>query len=369
MRHSKGECHQSYLDAMRKTRIRRRRSMQIMNASTLFCGLDVHRNGLSYAAIVDQMGKLIKSTTVPDDSLLVFLERYHPAKVAMEASTAITPIYRELTKHGYDVFVSHPTKTMLIAESRIKTDRVDARALAELLRLDALPSSYMPDEEISSLREMVRRRAYLVRERTKFRVKIRDCLVYNGIKRKDGSEGSSKGLFTIDGVNWLQSLNLEPISMYLRLIQALDREINVLSNELKEKASDNEDVKLLTTIPGVGYYSALLIKSEIGEIDRFPSGEKLCSYAGLVPSIRSSGSRARYGSITKQGSKWLWWIMVEAAVSHATKNDTTISRFYHSIAQRKGKQIAAVATARKLLLCCYSVLKNRRSYYDQAILE
>ena len=109
-------------------------------------------------------------------------------------------------------------------------------------------------------------------------------------------------------------------------------------------------MKLLTTIPGIGYYSALLIKSEIGEIDRFPNGEKLCSYAELAPSIRSLGTHARHGSITKQGSKWLRWIMVEAAISHAAKNDTSISRFYHSLAQRKGKQIATVATARKLLL-------------------
>ena len=344
--------------------------MQIMNTSTIFCGLDIHRNGMTHAALIDQTGKLVHSNKILDRTLLNFLGHYHPTKVAMEASTAMAPVYRELTRHGYDVVVSHTMKTRLIAESRIKTDRVDARALAELLRLDALPASYMPDEDISSLREMVRRRAYLVRERTKLRVKIRDCLVYNGIRRTiDPDSEESNGLFTIDGVKWLQSLNLEPVNMYLRLIEALDREIDVLSSELKEKASDDEDVRLLTTIPGIGYYSALLIKSEIGEIDRFPNGEKLCSYAGLVPSVRSSGDYARYGSITKQGSKWLRWIMVEAAVSHATKNDTSISRFYHSLAQRKGKQIAAVATARKLLLCCYSVLKNRRPYYDQAEID
>jgi transposase len=99
--------------------------VQIMNASILFCGLDVHRNGLSYAAVVDQMGKLIQSKKVPDSALLNFLKRYHPTKVAMEASTAIAPVYRELTRQGYDVVVSHPMKTRLIAESRIKTDRVD----------------------------------------------------------------------------------------------------------------------------------------------------------------------------------------------------------------------------------------------------
>jgi transposase len=155
------------------------------------------------------------------------------------------------------------------------------------------------------------------------------------------------------------------------ILDSLDREIDALSDVLKEKVSDDEDVKLLITIPGIGYYSALLTKSEIGEIVRFPNGEKLCYYAGLVPSVRASGGYAKYGSITKQqGSKWPRWIMVEAAHSHV-KHDTSISRFYHSLAQRKGKQIAAVATARKLLLCCYSILKkNKRPYYyDQAELS
>jgi hypothetical protein len=122
MRDSTMRARLAYLDAMRKTRIKRRRSTPIMNAPTLFCGLDIHRSGLSYAAVIDQMGKLVQSEKVPDDSLLDFLDRYHPAKIAMEASTAITPIYRELTKHRYNLFVSHPTKTRLIAESRrIKT--------------------------------------------------------------------------------------------------------------------------------------------------------------------------------------------------------------------------------------------------------
>ncbi|MDG6934376.1 MAG: IS110 family transposase [Nitrososphaerota archaeon] len=154
--------------------------------------------------------------------------------------------------------------------------------------------------------------------------------------------------------------------MYLRLIHTVHTEILVLSGTLKQMAPEDEDVRLLMTIPGIGYYSALLIKSEIGNVDRFPDGEHLCSYAGLVPSVRSSGRYARHGSITKQGSRWLRWIMVEAAHAHA-KHETSISGFYHSLAQRKGKQIASVATARKLLLLCsYSVLKNRRRYSDQA---
>ena len=122
-------------------------------------------------------------------------------------------------------------------------------------------------------------------------------------------------------------------------------------------------MRLLTTVPGIGYYSALLIKSEIGDVTRFPSDESLCAYAGLVPSVHASGSHVRHGPITREGSRWLRWIMVECAHSHL-RYETPITNFYHRVAERRGKQIAIVATARKLLSCAYSVLVNRRPYHD-----
>ena len=115
------------------------------------------------------------------------------------------------------------------------------------------------------------------------------------------------------------------------------------------------------SIPGVGYYLALLIKAEIGDVNRFVSGDHLCSYAGIVPSTHSSGGVTRHGGITREGSRWLRWAVVEAAMTHI-KYDTAITRAYHRIAEKRGKQVAIVAAARKLLLCCYSVLKTRRPY-------
>jgi len=115
----------------------------------------------------------------------------------------------------------------------------------------------------------------------------------------------------------------------------------------------------------VGYYTALLTKSEIGDINRFSDGDKLCSYAGLVPSTHASGGTIRHGSITKQGSRWLRWAMVEAAKTHVHKYDSAITKAYHRIAERGGKNVATVAAARKLLLCCHAVLKNKHPYYDQ----
>jgi len=119
------------------------------------------------------------------------------------------------------------------------------------------------------------------------------------------------------------------------------------------------------TVPGIGYYSALLVKSEIGDINRFPFGEKLCSYAGLVPSTYQSGGMVRHGGITKEGSRWLRWIMIQCVSAHVRVCDSWISRSYWCLAGRRGKNTDRVAAARKLLMVCYSVLKNKRPFYDQ----
>jgi transposase len=295
-----------------------------------------------------------------NDRVLSYLSHFKVSKVAMESSNQVASLYRQLESSGYSVVVSHPNKTWYIGVAKFKSDRVDSKAIAELLRLNALPLSYMPDKETAVLREKVRRRAFLVRERVKLRVKIKSILTYEGTKWP-----SEYGLFTRKGVEWLHALSLDPVESYLRVLKTLDDEIKLLSKQLKGLAEDEEDVKLLMTIPGIGYYSALLVKSEVGDVNRFPFGDRLCSYAGLVPSTHASGNSVRHGGITREGSRWLRWVMVEAAQTHVHKYDTAVTRAYNRIAERRGKRVATVAAARKLLMCCYSVLKNKRPYHDQ----
>jgi len=126
-----------------------------------------------------------------NERVLSYLSNFNVDRVAMESSNQVAALYRQLVKRGYCVSVSHPKKTRYIAEAKIKSDRVDSKAIAELVRLDALPLAYMPDEETAALREKVRRRAFLVRERVKLRVKIKSILTYEGIKWP-----SEYGLFT-----------------------------------------------------------------------------------------------------------------------------------------------------------------------------
>jgi transposase len=223
-----------------------------------------------------------------------FLEEFNGEKVGLESSTYVVPLYRALVDRGFRVEVGHPKKTRYTAEARIKSDKVDSRAIAELVRLDALPQSYMSSPDIAALREKVRRRAFLVRQRAKLMAKVRSVLAYEGIKPPDGC-----GLFTRKGVDWLRSLGLEPVDCYLRVMEPLNFEIRRLSLDLKGLAGLDEDVKLLMTIPGIGYYTALLVKAEIGDVNRFKSGDHLCSYAGLVPSTHSSGGVERHGKA--------WW--------------------------------------------------------------
>jgi transposase len=325
--------------------------------SVVVCGLDVHKE-TTYATLLDPSDQALIQRKMQNQDIPAFLKMTHPDKLTMEASTYIIPLYRKLTENGYDVTISHPRKTRLIAEARIKSDRVDSRALAELLRLDSLPTSYIPPKEIAQIREKVRRRAFMVRQVTKIKVKIRDILAVEGVKPPTGY-----GLFTAKGVEWLRSLKLEPVDCYLRLIEPLKEEVKRVSGDLKRSAGKDEDVQLLMTIPGVGYYVALLVKSEIGDVRRFSSGDHLASYAGLVPSTRSSGGVERHGGITREGSRWLRWAMMEAAMVHV-RYDTPVTRFYHDVAERRGRRAALVAAARRLMEVCYSVLVHGRPYFN-----
>jgi transposase len=169
--------------------------------SSLVCGLDVHKNSV-YATGMSYDAKVIENRKLTNDEVANYLSRYPIDRVAMESSTSIVPVYRASRGRGYEILVSHPKKTRLIAESRIKTDRVDSWAVTELARLDALPLSYMPPDDIAALQKKVRCRAFLVRMRSKLKVKIRAQLVVNGL-----TPPFEYGLFTSKGLEWLRSLH------------------------------------------------------------------------------------------------------------------------------------------------------------------
>jgi transposase len=148
---------------------------------------------------------------------------------------------------------------------------------------------------------------------------------------------------------------------YLRLLAALTTELATVMATIEAQVEHDPQAQLLCTMPGIGPYSALLILSEIGEIRRFPSARHLCSYAGLVPSVYASGGTTRRGGLTKQGSKWLRWILVELSI-HAINGAPQFRSLYHRVAKRHGRNTGRVAVARAMLKAIYAMLRKGEAF-------
>jgi len=323
----------------------------------MLVGLDVHKNYIQ-AAVMNEEGRLLKEDRFRNDLQSVdrFFIDIKEARVVMESSSTWYHLYRFLSKR-YHVILSNPVKTKAIASAKIKTDRIDAKVLADLLRGGYIAECYIPDGSIMELRELVRYRADLVRARTRVKNRIHSILLMHGI-RIDAQP------FTRDFVRELKELKDYRIDGYLDVLESLNMKIRDASARIRSIANDNETCRLLMTIPGIGYYSAVLIESEIGDISRFPDSYHLCSYAGLIPSTHSSGGVTYHGRITKRGSKYLRWIMTECTHTHVrTVPESSVSKFYAKIARKKGKQKGIVAAASKLLKIVYWVMKERREYH------
>jgi transposase len=228
--------------------------------------------------------------------------------------------------------------------------------------VDYLPRAYIAPAHIRELRELLRLRASLVRQRTAVRNKVHAVLI------KRGEKPPVKSVFGKSGRLWLEETAAHlprayggAISRYLRVLDGLEAEIKGVKGEIEEQAEVNEDVRLLMTLPGVKAYRALLIMAEIGEIGRFADSSHLSSYAGLVPSVHSSGGRTRNGPLTKQGSPWLRWVMIEAAHS-AMRTPGPLRTRYDRLRQRKPHGTAIVDLARFMLGCVYAMLTERRRF-------
>jgi len=226
-------------------------------------------------------------------------------------------LYELLEGKTPNISLAHPLKTRVIAEARIKTDKISSGVLAHLLRTDLLPKAYIPNRETRDLRETLRYRASLVKVRTQLKNKVHSILSKNGVS------SPFTDLFGKDGLRFLKDVQLrscyrQALDGYLGIIEYLNALIQEVSDEIDERAELSQQAKLLMTIPGIGPYSALLILAEIGDIKRFPDARHLVSYAGLALSVHSSGGKTYHGHITKSGSRWLRWILIEAS-KHASK--------------------------------------------------
>jgi transposase len=277
-------------------------------------------------------------------------------QVAVEAC-GFWPAFREVVEPEVTRLVLvHPQRVKAIASAKLKNDRVDSETLAHLLRCDLLPESWKADRETQARRQQVRLRATLVRQRTRLKNQVHAVLHQQGLR------SPATDLFGKRGRLWLAGVKLpvqarESVEVCLRLLDGYREEIQKQNLQLSEKAKQDPRVEWLLTIPGIGECSAMMVLAEIGEIGRFRDKEALCSYAGLVPRVRESAGKAARCGITRQGSPWLRWMMVEAA-QVATRSSPAARRYYERLLRKKHKHVARVALARKLLIAVYVLLHD-----------
>ena len=275
----------------------------------------------------------------------------------MEGGYGYEAIYEALKEGGIEAKEGHPIKIKAIGYARIKTDRIDAKILADLTRSKLLPEAYVVSRGVRRIRELCRERKKVVEERTKWKNRIRSII------EKEGIEVGVKNLWTRRGEVWLKGLGIKRIERGLKMIEVLDRCIEEIEKEIEEASKEiMEEREILMSIPRIGKYSASMITGEIGDIDRFEDAEKLASYAGLVPRIEQTGEKKRMGGITKEGSKYLRWILVEVVQQHVNRYESKISEFYRRVAERRGRKREIMAAARKLLVVIYYMLKRRERF-------
>lgn len=327
-------------------------------------GLDVHIR-FAEVAILNEGERLVRRGDRVDATpaaLRAFAATLGPNdQVVLEATVNTWAIADLLRTQAGRVVVSNPMRTRAIADAKIKTDRVDAAVLAQLLAADFIPEVWMPDEATRERRRRIAHRSALVQQRTRERNRIH-AILHRNLVECPYSDAFGRG-----GRHWLNTVALPAgergqVTSTLRMLTALEAEIAVVEAEIASEALRDARVKLLMTIPGVGVTTAAALVGVIGDIARFPRPNQLVGYLGLDPRVRQSGDRpARTGHISRQGQAHARGLLVEAAHS-AIRTPGPLRAFHERTRARRGSQIASVAVARKLAVLAWHLLHSDTEY-------
>lgn len=259
-----------------------------------------------------------------------------------------------------EVVVANANQTRAIATTKIKTDKVDALVLAQLLRCDYLPRVWQPDAATQALRALASRRAVLTAERTRLKNRLH-AICHQALLHPPVAD-----LFGVAGRAWLAAVPLAPgaraaVDSDLRLLAAVERELALLTRTQAQAAGADARTRLLLTLAGVDVAVAQALLAALGDVTRFRDGAHAASYLGLVPSTRQSADHCYHGPITKRGASHARWLLVQAA-QHLDRHPGPLGVFFRRLAARKNRNVAVVATARKLVVIAWHMLTQNEPY-------
>ncbi len=327
-----------------------------------YLGIDVHKRQCVYTEI-DSTGKILRQGSFSNTFMGIsdFASTLSPhVQLVMEPVLNYLWILDQVEPYVGSVHVAVPFKVRVIAESKSKTDKYDSRMLAELLRVNFLPESWIPTGEIRQLRELIHQRYHLIKQRVMNKNRIRHLLLNQGISIPVKDISSPKARQLMVGL-YVPPVTRQVLETCLEIVNHLESQIKKIDQQIQQRVKDNELVSLLRTIPGIAEVRSAVIYGEIGDVTRFSSAKALASFSGLTPTVRSSGETVRRGGITHRGSKPLRHALVEAAMD-VIKRSSSLRRMYYRILYRKDKATARVAVARKLAVIIYHMLLRKEAF-------
>jgi transposase len=314
-----------------------------------YIGIDLHKQFFQVCALTATGERRWEGRWPRTDAGVALLRARCSATtvIAVEATGPTWAFVDALISTGATVCVVDPRKTKLKAGYAAKTDRLDARRLADAVRRESVVRIYVPPPAVREVRELCRARHQVVRLRTRVSQMIRALLLRSGV-----ADVPVRRVFSARGLSWLGEVTLPAeahaaLQRLRRVLAGIQAEALEAEQRVAAAAVADPIARALDTLVGIGPVLALTIRAEVGDISRFRRGAELASYAGLVPRVDASGDRYRTGRITKEGSPWLRWALVEAAM-HARRRPDHVGRWARQLAVRKGGFKARVALARRL---------------------
>jgi transposase len=330
-----------------------------------FVGIDLHKKTIT-VCVVNQEGGVVMRRTLAccePHNIVAFFQRLGKFQAVVEATSSYEWLWRLLEPMADRLVLAHPKKLRIIAESKRKSDRIDAQVLAEYLAKDEIPESYRPTPRQRQHRMLVRHRCFARRRGASARTKIRRIAADYNADRPN--------LFTADGLSYLAGLKLADADRFVvdQLVQEWQQHqsrVRQAEKRLRAFAKDAPALEaearaVLGSIPGVGTVTIEIVLSELADIRRFRSEKNTVAYAGLAPGFRESAGKRKDLAITKEGSRLLRWALVEAAW-RLVRQSRRWATIYGRLQQRRGKKKAIVAVARRLLGVMVAVWRTGQPY-------
>jgi transposase len=343
------------------------RTQPMVKEESSFIGIDYHKR-YSVFCVLDAPGEVLERGRIDHlcpEQFVELVQRWPGCRVVFEACMNwhwLLEILEEAMPRE-DIVMANPFKTRIIAEAQIKTDKVDARILADLLRGNLISRVHVCGKATREIKEVLRQRCFFVRQRTMMRNRIHRLLG----AQHDLQLPQCSDLFGAKGMSFLNQLELPaPAGFLLRQQLALLGELAVRIREdekgLQGMIEASPALHYVRSIPGMGPILAAVVLSEIDNISRFASAQKLCGYAGLCPSTNSSGGKTFQGKLLPRCNKWLRWAFVEAAWV-AVGCSPYFGDFYRrkrSLGKKANRAI--LATARLMARITWQLLTQHRDY-------